>query len=76
MNDKIVEVMSEVFEVSPEEITKQSSQDNIENWDSLHHVKMIVMLEKKFDISIPDEKVGNMISYKIIESVINECLGF
>jgi len=35
---------------------------------------MIVFLEREFDIVIPDEKVGNMINYKLINSVINECI--
>jgi len=74
MNEQIVQCMARAFEVPQEKITLYSNQDNTENWDSIHHVKLIVYLERTFDIEIPDDKVGNMISYKLIESVVNECI--
>jgi acyl carrier protein len=74
MNDKIKQIMAQVFKVPVEMVNEQSSQDSIENWDSLHHMKMIVLLEREFDIAIPDERVGNMISYKLIKTIINECV--
>jgi acyl carrier protein len=70
MNKTIQQIMAEIFEIPADAITTNSSQDNIENWDSLHHIKMIVAIERKFDITIPDEEVANMISYKFIEQVI------
>ena len=72
MNKHIQEVMAKAFEVPVETITESSSMDNIETWDSLHHIKLIVFLEREFDVEIPDDRVGNMISYSLIESVINE----
>lgn len=65
--------MARAFEVPVEEITDHSSQDSIETWDSIHHIKMIVLLEREFDITIPDDKVGNIVSYKLIETIINGC---
>lgn len=71
---RIRSVISQALECPLEHVTESTNQDNIGNWDSLHHIKLIVFLEREFDISIPDERVGNMISYKLIEEVVNECL--
>ena len=65
--------MSAVFEVPFNEITEDSSSDNIESWDSLKHLNLILALEEEFDINIPDEEVGNLINYKLIELIVNEC---
>jgi acyl carrier protein len=73
MDEKIKAVMAKAFDVPIEHITDDSDQDTIENWDSLHHMKMIVFLEREFNITIPDDMVGNMISYKLINSVIIDC---
>jgi acyl carrier protein len=73
MNERIKKVMAKVFKTPIESITNQSNMDNTENWDSIHHVQMIVFLEREFDIIIPDEEVGNMISFKLIETEINKC---
>jgi len=71
-NTKIKQVMSLVFEVPLESIADHASSDNIENWDSLRHLNLILALEEEFGVSIPDEEVGNLVNYKLIEITINE----
>ena len=73
IKDKIKIVMSAVFEVPFEEITENSSSDTIDTWDSLRHLNLILALEEEFDITIPDEEVGNLFNYKLVELIINEC---
>jgi acyl carrier protein len=74
VNMKIKEVMSAVFEIPLESISDDSSYDNIENWDSLRHLNLILALEEEFEVSIPDEEVGNLVNYKLIELIINDLL--
>ncbi len=69
---KIINSMSLVFEMSEIEINDESSTDNIENWDSLRQLNLVLALEEEFGVSIPDEEVGNMVNYKIIFYVISE----
>ena len=71
--ERILNVMSIAFETPLEKINENSSVDNVENWDSLKHMNLVIALEEEFEISIPDEEVGNIISYKLIELVVNEC---
>ena len=73
-NTKIQQVMSAVFEIPVESIADDASSDNIENWDSLRHLNLILALEEEFGVSIPDEEVGNLVNYKLIELVINDLL--
>jgi acyl carrier protein len=73
IKEQIKKVMSAVFEVPVEKITEDSSPDNIESWDSLKHLNLILALEEEFDIIIPDEEVGNILNFKLIELIINEC---
>jgi acyl carrier protein len=71
---KIKQVMSAVFEIPLESIAEDASSDNIENWDSLRHLNLILALEEEFGVSIPDEEVGNLVNYKLIQLVINDLL--
>lgn len=73
-NIKIKQVMSAVFEIPVESIADDASSDNIENWDSLRHLNLILSLEEEFGVSIPDEEVGNLVNYKLIKLVINDLL--
>ncbi len=74
-SERIKQVMSVVFEISPDQINENTSIDNIGNWDSLKHLNLILALEEEFGISIPDEEVGNLVNFKLISIVINEQFG-
>jgi acyl carrier protein len=70
--EKILEVMSNVFEVELTSLNVDSSNDNVENWDSIHHLNLILALEEEFNITIPDEEVGDLTNFKLIELIVNE----
>ncbi len=63
--------MSLVLEIPNENIDDGSSPDTIESWDSLRHMNLIVALEEKFKIQFTDEEIVEMMSFSIIESIIN-----
>lgn len=71
--ERILNTMSAVFEISLDEVNESSSTDSIANWDSVRHLNLILALEEEFGISIPDEEVGNLVNYKLIELVVHEC---
>lgn len=71
---RIKQVMSAVFEVPEESINDDASGDTIETWDSLRHLNLILGLEEEFEVSIPDEEVGNLMNYKLIELTINDLI--
>ncbi len=73
-NSRIKQVMSAVFELPLESINEDASTDNIDNWDSLRHLNLILALEEEFGVSIPDEEVGNLVNFKLIELTINELI--
>lgn len=71
---EILEIMASVFEVEVSELNENSSQDTIESWDSVKHLNLVVALEEEFDIAIPIEEVGYMVSFKLIKLIVNEQL--
>jgi acyl carrier protein len=75
INDRIFDVMSITFEIPMDKLNENSSKDDIEEWDSLKHLNLVLALEEEFGINIPDEEVGDMISFKLIKLIIDECSG-
>ena len=72
LDERIKDVMAGVFGIDAESINEDSSQDNIEQWDSIKTLDLIVSLEEEFDVSIPLEEVGNMTNYKYIKLTLEE----
>ena len=72
IDERIKDVMSAVFGVDVDTINEDSSQDNIEGWESIRTLDLIVALEEEFGVTIPLEEVGNMTNFKYIKLMIDE----
>mgnify|MGYP005635042501 CR=1 FL=1 len=72
MENRIKKVMSDVFNIDIESINNDSSPDNIENWDSLKHMNLIVALEEEFDIEFDDNDIENLLNFQLINLTIKE----
>lgn len=68
MEDRIREIMAEVFELSPDKLLGSFKQEDIDEWDSLRHLNLIVELETAFDVSYEPEEIGEMHSF---DAVVN-----
>ncbi len=68
----IKQVMSDVFDIDINDISEDSSPDNIEKWDSLFHIKLIIALEVELDIQLTPEDTMDMLSVKLIKIIIEE----
>ena len=70
MKDRIKKVMAAVFEMPVEEISENSSPHEIEAWDSLKHMNLVLALEDEFNILFEDHEVQSLVSFKIIEAAL------
>ena len=68
MEDKIVDIMREVFET--EEVSTASSQKNCARWDSLHHLALASELEDAFDIELEPEEIAEMTDFDRVVAMI------
>ena len=71
---QIKEVLSAVIDVPLEEIMDDASMDELEAWDSLAQMNLVIALEEEFERTIPDEEVGTMLSLPLILSLLNEII--
>lgn len=70
----IQQIMADVFEVPLDNVTVETTQDNIDAWDSLKHLNLVVAIEEEFEIYFPVEEIGNLISFKLIAVIVKEQL--
>ena len=72
INDRIKSTMSSILEVPAEHLNEDSSKDNVEGWDSLKHMNLLLALEEEFKITIPDEDAANITSFKLIHLIVKD----
>ena len=74
MEEKIKKIFSEVLKIKTSKIHDKSSPDNIESWDSLKHVYLVIALEEKFKVSFSEDDIIEMLNFKLIKLIIKEKL--
>ncbi len=72
MENKLIEVMSIVFDVPLDVINENTSPDNLEKWDSLSQLQLIIAIEDTFNIKLEDEDIEKLSDFKSIKQIINK----
>jgi acyl carrier protein len=72
LENRIKNVMSAVFEIPAIKIGKESSPDNIESWDSLKHMNLVVALEEEFELEFMEDEILDMMNFDLIISILSD----
>lgn len=56
--DLIAEKLSDILEIDDPVITRDSSADDFEDWDSINHVRLLISIETALNISFGSGEVG------------------
>ncbi|HEX7945410.1 MAG TPA: acyl carrier protein [Phenylobacterium sp.] len=51
------EIMIDVFDVDDLEITRATTAEDVEEWDSLSHVRLVVAVERKFGFKLKNSEI-------------------
>jgi len=70
MKERILKLISQIMEVDVDSLDENSSSDNIDNWDSLRHMNLIVAIEEEFDIELTDEQIVEIKGYKDLFEIL------
>lgn len=67
---KLNEIFKDVFDGEHINITEETTNNDIEDWDSLEHINLIVAIEKTFGIRFSMDEVNEMDSVRMIIDII------
>ena len=63
---KIIDVVSKCTKTDPKNISENTSTENLQAWDSLAHVRIMIELKDLTGINIPTSDFGNFNSVSSI----------
>jgi len=70
MDKKLVALLAGVFNLREADITPTLTKDDVDNWDSLKHMDLIVTLEREYNIMLEITDIVSMVSVESIEKVL------
>ena len=74
IQDKIVKIIAEKFDIDPVEIVPEASLIDDLGADSLDLVELVMTIEEEFDMEIPDDDTKNLVTVKDAVAYINDHL--
>jgi len=72
INDKIIKIIEDTFNVKINDSYEEISSDTIEEWDSLGQINLIMAIEKYFDVKFPTELIPLMDSAEKIQKQLEK----
>jgi acyl carrier protein len=63
MENKLKDICATIFEIDASIINNDSSPDNIESWDSMNHMNLILAIEEEFQLKILDDDAVELLSF-------------
>jgi len=72
VSGKVESVLAEVLQLPPSQITDDLTMKDVEAWDSLKHMELIVALETALEVQLTFEEIVAMQSVREIKRVLAE----
>lgn len=70
LRDRVRNVLAATFGISPSSVTDATSSANVEAWDSMNHLHLMVALEGEFGVSFDPEQAIELTSVQAIENAL------
>ncbi len=74
MEQRLKEIMANVFSIDILEINSLSSPDSITQWDSIGHLNLITAIEEEFQIYFDEEQIIQMLNFQLVNEITKEAV--
>lgn len=68
--EKIQEVMVDVFDIDDLVVTPETTAEDIEEWDSLSHIRLMVAIEREFGVKFTNSEIEDLKNVGALISLI------
>jgi acyl carrier protein len=72
INKKLTQIFQDIFPNIEKKLISEMKQDELTQWDSLQHLRLIMSIEDEFKIKISTETINKLQSFKKIENFLKK----
>lgn len=70
--EELQEIFRDVFDDENLEINENTTAEDIEDWDSLMHIQLMVAISKKFGVKFATQEIAHLENVGGIAKLIND----
>jgi acyl carrier protein len=72
--DKINKILADNLKISLDQAEQNLTMQDVNDWDSLSHMNLIVAIEDEFQIQLTGDEIAEMISLEKIREIVQKHL--
>jgi acyl carrier protein len=65
-------LLGDIFEIPPEDITPESSVGTIESWDSFRHLQAILAIEGEYGVQFDPQRIPELTSVSLLQAELEK----
>jgi acyl carrier protein len=72
LNEKLVEIVAELFELDPAAVDDALTPEDVELWDSMNHLRLVSAVEEEFQIKLSMREIESIRSLATLRALIEQ----
>lgn len=60
------ELLADIFEISPEQVTPELNMESVDSWDSFRHLQAILALEGEYGVQFDPQRIPELTSVALL----------
>jgi acyl carrier protein len=66
------ELLADIFEIAPAQITSELGMETMENWDSFRHLQVILALEEEYGVRFDPQRIPELTSVSLLQEELKK----
>lgn len=72
LETRVIQVVADVFGVPVEGVSMDTTKDDVDGWDSVNVIHLVMALESEFGVSVSVEETADLLSVALIHVLLKE----
>jgi acyl carrier protein len=66
------DILADVLEISPDEVTPELSMAAVDNWDSFRHLQAVLAIEGEYGVQFDPQRIPDLTSVALLQSELEK----
>ena len=66
------DILADIFEISPDEVTPELSIGTIDSWDSFRHLQAVLAVEGEYGVQFDPQRIPELTSVALIQAELEK----
>jgi acyl carrier protein len=66
------DILADILEISPEQVTPDLSMETAESWDSFRHLQAILAIEGEYGVQFDPQRIPELTSVSLLQSELEK----